>query len=81
MSSRVDKLPHAFDEVEGDSDIVHYWKRELENRFNCVDVFRMTLSGMSLNTMSDAVPLRKCLSLDKNCLVTNQMDSIAYLLR
>ena len=54
-----DKLPHAIDGVEGDADIVEYWKREFEIRFNCVDDSRMTLSGMSLNMMSDVVSIEE----------------------
>ena len=54
MSYRDDKLPKAIDGLKGESDIVEYWKRELENRFNCVDDSRMTLSEMTLNMMSDA---------------------------
>ena len=55
MSYGDDKLPHANDGVEGDADIVVYRNLEFEKRFNCVDDSRMTLSGMSLNMMSDAV--------------------------
>ena len=36
MSSLEDTLLHAVVEVEGDSNIVEYWKREIESRFNCV---------------------------------------------
>ena len=57
MSSRNNKLSHAIDGVEGESDIVEYWKLEHENRFYCVDDSRMTLSGMTLNMMSDAVSI------------------------
>ena len=37
MSPRNDKLPHAIDGAEGESDMAEYWKDELENSFNCGD--------------------------------------------